>query len=337
MTAVAVLGGGSFGTALADLLAEKGIDTRLWMRDQALAESINRERRNDKYLPEHVLSADVRATTNLEEAIDEAGTVFVAVPSVSCREVARMLAAFLPDAAFVVSTTKGLAPDRFALMSEILREELPAMSLGVISGPNIAVEIARRQLSATVVASKDEKLRAAVQEQLHTKFFRVYANDDVIGVELAGVLKNIYGIVGGIGDSLEVGRNTGAMIITRALAEMTRFAVDYGADPMTFLGLAGAGDLITTCTSPFSRNFQLGQRLGLGDSLEEALSKIKGTVEGVNTVRQLHERIKDCDIYMPLAAGMHRILFEGAAIDEMIKELMASDQRDDVDFTARVQ
>lgn len=332
---VAVLGGGSFGTVLADLLAENGAEARLWLRDAALAETINLDRRNDKYMPDHRLSERVRATVDLAEATDGVEMVFVAVPSESCAEVAGALAAHLPDQAFVVSTTKGLATDRFALMSEVLREALPDAPLGVLSGPNIAIEIARRQLSATVVASADARLRTAVQERLRTQFFRVYANEDVIGVELAGVLKNIYGIIGGIGDAWEVGRNTSAMIITRALAEMTRFAVDYGADPMTFLGLAGAGDLITTCTSPFSRNFQLGRRLGLGDSLQEALSNIDSTVEGVNTVRQLHERIKNRDMYMPLAAGMHRILFEGASIKEIVEELMAADQRDDVDFRAR--
>ncbi len=199
-------------------------------------------------------------------------------------------APLIPAGTVVVSSAKGIEEGSFKLMSEILEEQLASTRIGVLSGPNLAREIAHQQITATVVASDQPEVCAIVQDILATAYFRVYANDDRYGVELAGALKNIYAIVAGIASALEVGQNTLSALITRSLAEMTRFAARLGADPMTFMGLAGVGDLIVTCTSPLSRNFRVGEALGQGLTLDEAVAKIGQVAEGVKTTRIVKEK-----------------------------------------------
>jgi glycerol-3-phosphate dehydrogenase (NAD(P)+) len=219
-------------------------------------------------------------------------------------------------------------------MSQVLRELAPNAPIGVLSGPNLAKEIAASQLTGTVIASADIVVREAVQDALKSRTFRVYTNDDMFGVELGGSLKNIYAIIAGMASALGMGHNTNSMLVTRGLTEMARFGRVLGADPMTFLGLAGVGDLVVTCSSPLSRNFRLGFALGEGKSLEEASQEIGQVVEGVNTVRLVSQRAAELEIYMPLASGLYRVLFEGASLDSVVSSLMLGEQALDVEFAA---
>ncbi|MNE45792.1 Glycerol-3-phosphate dehydrogenase [NAD(P)+] [compost metagenome] len=217
-------------------------------------------------------------------------------------------------------------------MSQILEEIAPEARIGVLSGPNLAREIAEHALTATVVASEDEELCQRVQQALHGRTFRVYASRDRFGVELGGALKNVYAIMSGMAAALGMGENTKSMLITRALAEMTRFAVKLGANPMTFLGLAGVGDLIVTCSSPKSRNYQVGYALGEGLSLEDAVARMGETAEGVNTLRVLKAKADELQVYMPLVAGLYAILFGGRTLEQVIQALMSGEPKTDVDF-----
>ncbi|HSH47539.1 MAG TPA: NAD(P)H-dependent glycerol-3-phosphate dehydrogenase, partial [Halomonas sp.] len=243
---VAVLGGGSFGTALASMAADNGFEVRQWLRDEALAAQINREHRNARYLPDYAINPAVTASTDIAEVVTGAGLVLVAIPSKAFRDVVRKARPWLQAEQILVSTTKGIEEDGFRLMSQVLEEETGATHVGVLSGPNLASEVAEKQLTATVIASEDPLTRTRVQQALSCSYFRVYASNDRYGVELGGALKNIYAIAAGMAAALGMGENTRSMLMTRALAEMSRFAVAQGANPMTFLGLAGVGDLIVT-------------------------------------------------------------------------------------------
>ncbi|NVK41304.1 MAG: NAD(P)H-dependent glycerol-3-phosphate dehydrogenase [Oceanospirillaceae bacterium] len=331
-TQVAVLGGGSFGTVLANLVAEKGLSVRQWLRDEQQAESIRKTRENAKYLPGYRLADSLEVDTRLERVLDGADLVFVAIPSSAFREVVRDAKPFLRPGQMVVSTTKGIEADTFSLMSQILRDELPDALIGVLSGPNLAKEVAARQLTATVIASEDEGVRETVQKVLHTEYFRVYASTDMYGVELGGALKNIYAIAAGLSSALGMGENTRSMLMTRSLAEMSRFAVSMGANPLTFLGLAGVGDLIVTCMSPLSRNYRVGFALGEGKSLDDAVEALGEVAEGVNTLRRVKEKSDQLGIYMPLVAGLYEVVFKGLPVAAVAKMLMLNEQSSDVEF-----
>lgn len=328
---IAVLGGGSFGTAIANLLAENGHSVRLWMRDPEQAEAIRTTRQSTRYLKGITVHERVVPGTDLAATIAGSELIFVALPSSALR------AALSPHAErlagkYLVSLTKGIEAQTFKLMSQILEEVAPQAHIGVLSGPNLAREIAEHALTATVVASEDEALCQRVQATLHGRTFRVYASGDRFGVELGGALKNVYAIMAGLAAALGMGENTRSMLITRALAEMTRFAVKLGANPMTFLGLAGVGDLIVTCSSPKSRNYQVGFALGEGLSLDEAVARLGETAEGVNTLKVLKAKSEELKIYMPLVAGLHAILFEGRTLAQVIELLMRGEPKTDVDF-----
>ena len=328
---IAVLGGGSFGTAIANLLAENGHSVRLWMRDPEQAEIMRTQRQNPRYLKDVTLLEQIDPVTDLGQTLDDCELIFVALPSVALRQALSPFAERLAGK-ILVSTTKGIEAQGFKLMSQILEEIAPQARIGVLSGPNLAREVAEHALTATVVASLDEAVCQQVQAVLHGRTFRVYASTDRFGVELGGALKNVYAIMAGMAAALGMGENTRSMLITRALAEMTRFAVKLGANPMTFLGLAGVGDLIVTCTSEKSRNFQVGHALGQGLSLDEAVSRLGEVAEGVNTIRVLKARAEELQVYMPLVAGLHAILFEGHTLEQVIGLLMRGEPKTDVDF-----
>ncbi|CAD5109628.1 NAD(P)H-dependent glycerol-3-phosphate dehydrogenase [Zestomonas carbonaria] len=328
---IAVLGGGSFGTAISNLLAENGQQVRLWMRDAEQAEAIRTTRESPRYLKGVKVHAGVEPVTDLAETLAGSELIFVALPSSALRAALQPYAGQLAGKR-LVSLTKGIEAQSFKLMSQILEDIAPQAHIGVLSGPNLAREIAEHALTATVVASEDEALCRHVQAVLHGRTFRVYASGDRFGVELGGALKNVYAIIAGMAAALGMGENTKSMLITRALAEMTRFAVKLGANPMTFLGLAGVGDLIVTCSSPKSRNFQVGFALGEGRSLEEAVTRLGETAEGVNTLKVLKAKAEELQIYMPLVAGLHAILFEGRTLAQVIEALMRGEPKTDVDF-----
>ncbi len=329
---VTVLGGGSFGTVLANMMAEKGIAVRLWMRDAQQVEKIRQTHENSKYLPGYPLAPALEAYSDIEQALEGAQLVFVAIPSGGFRAVVREARAYLGNDQMIVSTTKGIEADTFSMMSEILAEELPDARIGVLSGPNLAKEVAARQLTATVIASESEALRERVQATLHTPYFRVYASTDMYGVELGGALKNIYAIAAGLSNALGMGENTRSMLMTRSLAEMSRFAVSMGANPLTFLGLAGVGDLIVTCMSPLSRNYRVGYALGEGKTLEQAVEALGEVAEGVNTLHRVKDKADQLGIYMPLVVGLYEVVFNHAPVAAVAKMLMLSEQSSDVEF-----
>lgn len=329
--AIAVIGGGSFGTAIADICAHNGHTVSMWLRDPEQARTINEQHINARYLPDYDIHPAVHARCDLQAVVAEADIVFIAIPSTSFRRVVKELGD--TEGKILISTTKGVEAESFALMSEILRAEQPRARIGVLSGPNLAKELLAKAPTATVVASEDDELCQKIQTVLHSSCFRVYTNHDVYGVELAGALKNIYAIVSGMAAALGLGENTKSMLITRSLAEMSRFAVQLGANPMTFLGLAGVGDLIATCASPLSRNYRVGLFLAQGRTLSEAEQEIGQTAEGINTLKLVYDKSRQLDIYMPLVYGLYEVVFKGRAINELTKDMMLGEQKTDVEFS----
>ncbi|MHA6493335.1 NAD(P)H-dependent glycerol-3-phosphate dehydrogenase [Pseudomonas borbori] len=328
---IAVLGGGSFGTAIANLLAENGGRVLHWMRDPQQVEAIRLNGENPRYLKGVKVHGNVEPLCDLAATLSACSLVFVALPSSALRQALQPVADQLKGK-LLVSTTKGIEAQSFKLMSQILEDIAPGARIGVLSGPNLAREIAEHALTATVIASEDEELCQQVQHALHGRTFRVYASGDRFGVELGGALKNVYAIIAGMAAAMGMGENTRGMLITRALAEMTRFAVQLGANPMTFLGLAGVGDLIVTCSSAKSRNYQVGYALGEGLNLDDAVARLGEVAEGVNTIKVLKAKAEELQVYMPLVAGLHAILFEKRTLDQVIEALMRGEPKTDVDF-----
>ncbi|TVZ39527.1 glycerol-3-phosphate dehydrogenase (NAD(P)+) [Alteromonadaceae bacterium 2753L.S.0a.02] len=334
---VAVLGGGSFGTAIANIIAANGHRTLLWMRDEDRAEKCQFERENPEYLPGYRLNDHLEITADLVSSVAEADVVTISVPSKSFREVARLAAPHTRSNAIVLSTTKGIEGDSFLLMSQILEQELSNVRIGVLSGPNFAKEIIQNQFTGSVIASEDDSVIQCIEKVFASNTFRIYANHDRYGVELGGALKNIYAIVTGMAAALGCGGNTQAMLLTRSLAEMTRLATALGANGMTFLGLAGVGDLILTCTSDLSRNYRVGYAIGKGEALETVLADIGQVAEGVNTVKIVKQKADSMGIYMPLVSGLYEVLFENKDILQVVTGLMTGAMTSDVDMQGGVQ
>lgn len=331
---VSVIGGGSFGTVIANITAENGYDVGFWMRSEAQAEELNHIRENSQYLPGYRLSDRIIATHDMAAAVNNSKLIFVAVPSSSFRQVVRDMVPHIQEDTVLISTTKGIESGSFDLMSQILHQEAPNAKVGVLSGPNLAKEIAKKDLTGTVIASPDEAVRELLKTVLKSKYFRVYANNDMFGVELGGSLKNIYAIIAGMAAALGMGHNTNSMLVTRALTEMARFGKELGADPMTFLGLAGVGDLVVTCSTPLSRNYRIGLALGKGIALEDAVADLGQVAEGVNTVKLVQEKAEELGVYMPLASGLYKIIYENDSLENIISSLMLSEQALDVEFAA---
>ena len=328
---ISVLGGGSWGTVLAYLASLNGNQVNLWMRDNDLAETINNTRINKRYLPNLDLGKNITATSQIED-IKESDLIIFCIPSDAFRDVSLLASSFINENTFLVTATKGVEKDDFSLMSKILEEYYSKNLIGILSGPNLAEEIANHHLSGTVIASKHKILRDEVIQNLSTDFFRIYENDDPYGVEMGGALKNIYAIACGIADGLNSGENTIGMIMTRGLGEMSRLATDLGANPQTFLGLAGVGDLITTCASPLSRNHQFGKYIGEGLSVEEAKKKIGQTIEGLKTLKVVKNISDKHGVEMPIVDSLYKIIYKGTYLDGSIQNVLGQDMIKDVEF-----
>ena len=328
---ISVLGGGSWGTVLAYLASLNGNQVNLWMRDNDLAEEINNTRTNKRYLPNLDLGKNITATSQIED-IKESDLIIFCVPSDAFRDVSLLASSFINENTFLVTATKGVEKDDFSLMSKILEEYYSKNLIGILSGPNLAEEIANHHLSGTVIASKHKILRDEVIQNLSTDFFRIYENDDPYGVEMGGALKNIYAIACGIADGLSSGENTIGMIMTRGLGEMSRLATDLGANPQTFLGLAGVGDLITTCASPLSRNHQFGKYIGEGLSVEQAKQKIGQTIEGLKTLKVVKNISDKHGVEMPIVDSLYKIIYKGTNLDGSIQNVLGQDMIKDVEF-----
>jgi len=331
---VAVLGGGSFGTVIANIIAYNGHTTLLWMRDAEQVASLNKLHENVNYLPGYKLHEDVVATDDLEAAVKDVDLIFVAVPSSSFREVVRQMQPLIQKDVILVSLTKGIEAETFALMSQILAEETRNNHIAVLSGPNLAKEITASSPTGAVVASNDPAVVNEVQNVLRSDSFRVYSSSDMLGVELGGSLKNIYAIIAGLAEAMGMGHNTNAMLVTRSLTEMARFGVAFGADPMTFLGLSGVGDLIATCSSPLSRNFRIGKALGEGKDMNLVISEMDQVAEGMNTLKQVKDKADSLGIKMPLVNGLYEIVYNNQTVDHIINSLMLEEQGLDVEYAA---
>jgi glycerol-3-phosphate dehydrogenase (NAD(P)+) len=329
---VAVLGGGSFGTVIANIIAGNGNRVSLWLRNAGRADAINQQRRNLEYLPEYPLHDALSATVSLREAVDGVDIILVAVPSKSFREVVRELSGLVCGDAVLISLTKGIEAKGFRLMSEILKEEMPDNPLGVLSGPNLAGEIAAGHVTGSVIASEIPAVNRMIHDLLHSDTFLIYSSRDMYGVELGGALKNVYAILAGVAAALELGENTVGMMLTRSLAEMSRFAVHMGANPMTFLGLAGVGDLFVTCSSLLSRNYRVGVALGKGQPLDDVLKSMDQVAEGINTLNLLKAEADRREVQMPLVNGLYAMLYEHRPVTDVFDDMIHTEQAQDVEF-----
>lgn len=334
---VAVLGGGSFGTVLANIAASNGSDVYLWVRDSEQALRINSEGANSVYHPELKLSSNIHASEDLNEVIKGSSIILVATPSLIFENIIQRIVPKINKGAHIISCTKGIKLDPFRSMSDIISTNINGNDnqIGVLSGPNLAREIAENKVSGTVIASSSKDLINDVKEILSSGTFKIYSSDDVQGVELAGALKNIYAIICGMADSMGVGENALGLILTRSMAEMSRFAVAKGANPITFLGLAGMGDLVATCTSNLSRNYQLGYHLGTGLNLESAKEKVGQVAEGIRTLEVIKNESSNLGIKMPLVDSLYNIIYESAKTKTLIDDLVNNPNEVDVEFKHR--
>lgn len=318
---VAVLGAGSWGTTLAIHLTKKGERVRLWEYAEEQVNRLLAARENTKFLPGIAIPREIFITSNMEEACDGAGAVIIVTPSHAVREVMRGLSGSIEEGVLVVSCVKGLEEETLMRPSQVI-EEVLGRRVGVLSGPSHAEEVSREIPTTVVAASVLPETREFIKRLFMTPNFRVYTNDDLIGVELGGAVKNIIAIAAGISDGLRFGDNTKAALLTRGLAEMTRLGVAMGARAETFAGLSGIGDLVVTCTSRYSRNRHLGEMIGKGKTLKEALKEMVMVAEGVRTTRaacRLAERFR---VDLPITKEVFKILFEEKDPREAVKELM---------------
>ena len=333
---VAVLGGGSFGTVLANIAASNGYQVSLWVRDAEQALRINSEGANATYHPELRLSDNITADEDLASVIMDTQFILVATPSIIFEEVISRLEPLISPSVTVISCTKGIKSQPFRTMTDIITQHLGHIigdKVGVLSGPNLAKEIAEEKLAGTVIACENEGIAFEIKSMLSSNTFKVFSSQDIQGVELAGALKNIYAICCGIAHAKLVGENALGFIVTRSMAEMSRFAVAKGANPITFLGLAGMGDLMATCTSKLSRNFQLGELIAEDLSLFEAKERIGQVAEGAKTLEVVYHEARKMNVKMPLVTSLYEILYSDALSEQLIQDLLDHPNEVDVEFT----
>lgn len=328
---VSVLGAGNWGTTIAHLIGQNGFPVRLWARKPELVEEINSARRNSRYLKEVALSPKIRATSDLAEAVRGVPLVFIVIPSQAFRSVCAQIGDLVQPAQLAVHATKGLELSSYKRMTEIIGEETCLRQIGVLSGPNIAREMCEGKPAGTVLASRFPRVIEVAREYLKSKQLRVYANTDVVGVELGGTLKNIIAIAAGMATQMQLGENAKSLLITRGLSEIARLGVALGADPMTFSGLAGIGDLMVTCASPLSRNHRVGAALARGMSLAEAIESLGMVAEGVKACKIAFEITNAMDMRSPLIHGVYRVVHDGLSPQAALGELMAGAVQDDID------
>lgn len=327
----AVLGAGAWGTALASLLAENGHDTTIWCLEPDVAEAITHSSANPRFLADAALWPALRGTTEKAQALDGAELVLMAAPSHVLREVVSHARAWVAPGATAVVATKGIERHTFALMTEVVEQELQGHAVVALSGPSFAVEVANKQPTAVVAASAQADAAALVQQVFSAPHFRVYSSDDVIGVELGGALKNVMAVAAGMSDGLGLGFNTRAALITRGLAEMMRLGTAMGAHPQTFAGLAGMGDLVLTCTGALSRNRQVGLEIGKGATLPEVLAGRETVAEGVVTTESARDLAAARGVEMPIVNAVHRVLFEHQPARSALVDLMSRELRGERD------
>lgn len=330
---IAVLGAGSWGTALSIVLADNGHQVRLWTHRKEQANEINDTRLNSRYL-DAKLPHNILATNDLNLALEQIDALVMVVPSSAVREVCQKIKSKIPTDLPIIHAIKGIEPSTLMRMSEIIQEELPDHqheNVVVLTGPSHAEEVAKRHPTTVTVAGNGELTCQFAQNIFASDVFRVYTSDDVVGMELGGALKNIIALGAGISDGLGYGDNAKAAIITRGLAEITRLGTALGANPMSFLGMSGVGDLIVTCTSVHSRNWRAGNALGQGKTLDDILADMGMVVEGVRTTEAAVKLAKAVNVDMPITFGIYEILFEDVHPKEIVKKLMNRDKKGELD------
>jgi glycerol-3-phosphate dehydrogenase (NAD(P)+) len=335
---IGVIGAGSWGTALALLLGQKGFQVTLWLRSEELLKEIGQANENSTYLPGVSFPPTVKATNNLEEAVRGKNLIVLAVPSHAVRKTVSLIMKYFQEDTIIVNAAKGLEEGSLKRLSQVIIEELsptfPNAKVAVLSGPNHAEEVGRMIPTATVVAAGEETVAKKVQDIFMSPYFRVYTNSDITGVELGGALKNIIAIGAGVCEGLNYGDNTKAALVTRGLVEITRLGLALGARRGTFSGLTGVGDLFVTCTSSLSRNRYVGVMLGKNNALEDIISSMKMVAEGVKTTNAAHELSQQCGVEMPITREVYRILFEGMKPKVAVADLMRRDKRHEIEEIA---
>ncbi|MCF6408241.1 NAD(P)H-dependent glycerol-3-phosphate dehydrogenase [Pseudalkalibacillus salsuginis] len=325
MKKVAVIGAGSWGTALALVLADNEHDVRIWARRSDQVEEINIKHTNNKYLPNIELPENLVATNDLREAVEDTDTILLVTPTKVIREVLGQLKGIINVPVTLVHASKGIEPDTLFRVSEIIEDEIPEAlrkAVVVLSGPSHAEEVSLRQPTTVTVSSKNKKVAEEIQDLFINPNFRVYTNPDIVGVELGGSLKNIIALGAGLSDGLGYGDNAKAALLTRGLAEIARLGTCLGAKPLTFAGLTGIGDLVVTCTSVHSRNWRAGNLLGKGNSLEEVLENMGMVVEGVRTTKAAYQLAQKEGIEMPITNELYQVLFDSKTPKEAVDSLM---------------
>ena len=331
---ISVIGGGSWGTAIACHLARNGHAVRMWVYEKEVAEGINTHHINPFFLSDISLPESIRATTDMEEALAQAGSIVMVVPSNFYRRIAKSLPPFLSDEIFILNASKGIEDESLRLMTQILEEELPEKfhrRIACLSGPSFAREVAGKKFTAVTIASSSEKTSKIFQRLFNGHFFRTYIHHDPIGVQLGGALKNVIAIAVGIADGKEMGLNARAALITRSLAEITRIGIVMGADATTFLGLAGLGDLVLTCTGDLSRNRTVGLKLGQGITLKAITNDMKMIAEGILNTKSAYALASSLKVRAPIISGMYHILFKGASVEETLETLLAREPGKEMD------
>lgn len=334
----AIIGAGSWGTALGLVAARAGGDVRLWTRDESHARNINRERRNPRHLAAYTLPPALTATHNLDEAIDGARFVILALPSHAAREVLKEVGGLARKPSIVVGATKGIETTSGNRISEIVRQELPpGMLTGFValSGPSFAEEVAADQPTAVVAAGENREVNTAVQQSFSCGNFRVYTNDDLAGVELGGAAKNTMALAAGMCAGVGLGTNSVAALITRGLTEITRLACAYGGQTETLMGLAGLGDLVLTCTGALSRNRHVGEQLGRGRELGDVLSEMNETAEGVRTTVAVRDLARRGRVEMPITEEVYRVLYEAKPVRVALGELMVRPLKNEFGYSPK--
>ena len=331
---VGVIGGGSWGTTLANLIAEGGRRVDLWVREAEVCEQINQERQNKTFLPGVELSNNLHAVNDLEQAVWRKNLILMVVPSHVFREVLKNLRPFIGPGTIILSATKGIENDTLMLMSEITSDELPGHPedhFACLAGPSFAKEVSRHYPTAITIACKDSAKAKALQQFLYREYFRIYVSEDLTGVQLASALKNVIAIAAGASDGLRFGHNARAALITRGLAEITRLGVAMGANPLTFSGLAGMGDLVLTCTGDLSRNRTVGLEIGKGKKIEEITRAMTMVAEGVKTARSAYALSKRHAVDMPITEQVYQILYEGKEPKAAVRDLMTRTLKAELD------
>ncbi len=327
-----VMGGGSWGTALAHVLADSGMTTRIWARDVQVVDEIQKKHLNSKYLPGLALSPAIQATHQLPEAILKSDVIVCAIPTQQIRSALGPVASIL-NGKSVLNSSKGIEQNSLKRVSEIVKDICPDSPYMIISGPSFAQEVIQRLPTAVTIGTTNESLAEQMQLAFSAPYFRAYRSKDVVGIELAGALKNVLAIATGVAAGLGLGHNAQAALINRGIAEVTRLGVKLGADAMTFMGLAGVGDLVLTCTGPLSRNRRLGIEIGKGKSFEEVKALIGGVAEGYYTAQSAYLLAKKAQVEMPITENVYRILYEGLPPKQALTELMSRDLKSEHNAT----